>query len=101
MIGLGFQMKTHWLLYLVKMDKLLEESFRLCVVSSLKNLLDLIVGEKAGGPSNLLLVSAFLKDNKVHRLYATHILVWEFFFEKFVFDHNRLFNIPRLIGFLN
>lgn len=59
------QMKTHWLLYVEKMDKVLEEAFRQCVKCSLQSLLDHLVGDGTAGPTPLIAVATFLKNNKV------------------------------------
>lgn len=59
------QMKTHWLLYVEKMDKVLEEAFRQCVKCSLQSLLDHLVGDGTSGPTPLIAVATFLKNNKV------------------------------------
>lgn len=58
-------MKTHWLLYVEKMDKVLEEAFRQCVKCSLQSLLDHLVGDGTAGPTPLIAVATFLKNNKV------------------------------------
>ncbi|XP_054274165.1 dynein axonemal heavy chain 2 [Macrosteles quadrilineatus] len=58
-------MKTHWLLYVEKMDTLVEEAFRLCVKHSLKRLLEHLMGDGSTGPTPLVVVSTFLKNNKI------------------------------------
>ncbi|XP_033219684.1 dynein heavy chain 2, axonemal [Belonocnema kinseyi] len=57
---------SEWSIYLMKMDTLLEEAFRLCLKNSMNVMYEALHGDGTTAPSPLLLLEADLLDNKIN-----------------------------------
>lgn len=57
------QVQQHWMAYMVKMDRMMEEAFRLNVKWSLVELSKAINGDGKTTPSPLFRVKVILQDN--------------------------------------
>jgi len=60
-------MGKHWDLYIHKMDGVIGEALKQCVKSSLRIMLDALHGDGTTGPTQILKLSASIKDNAVSR----------------------------------
>jgi hypothetical protein len=60
-------MDEHWVWYMHKMDDVIEEALKQCVRASLKIMLEALHGDKTAGPTQILKVSATLKNNTVSK----------------------------------
>lgn len=60
-----FQVQAHWLRYTEKMDRMVEEAFRLNVKWSLQELSRAINGDGKSAPNPLLRVKVVLEGDKV------------------------------------
>lgn len=75
-----FQVQAHWLRYTEKMDRMVEEAFRLNVKWSLQELSRAINGDGKSAPNPLLRVKVVLEGDKVSSdKYVTY-------FDKFKFS---------------
>ena len=63
----GLQVQMHWLRYTEKMDRMVEEAFRLNVKWSLQELSRAISGDGKSAPNPLLRVKVVLEGDKVRR----------------------------------
>ena len=60
-------MGKHWNLYICKMDGVIGEALKQCVRSSLRIMLDALHGDGATGPTQILKLSASIKNRAVSR----------------------------------
>jgi hypothetical protein len=60
-------MGKHWDLYVHKMDCVIGEALKQCVRSSLRVMLDTLHGDGTTGPTQILKLSASIKDCAVSR----------------------------------
>lgn len=56
---------SEWTIFLMKLDTLLEEAFRLCLKNSMNLMYEALHGDGTTAPSPLLLLEADLLDNRV------------------------------------
>lgn len=64
-VSFEFQVQAHWLRYTEKMDRMVEEAFRLNVKWSLQELSRAINGDGKSAPNPLLRVKVVLEGDKV------------------------------------
>ena len=60
-------MGKHWDLYICKMDCVIGEALKQCVRSSLRIMLDALHGDGTTGPTQILKLSASIKNRAVSR----------------------------------
>jgi hypothetical protein len=60
-------MGEHWDLYICKMDGVIGEALKQCVRSSVQIMLDALHGDGTTGPTQILKLSACLKNSAVSR----------------------------------
>jgi hypothetical protein len=60
-------MGEHWALYIHKMDGVIGEALKQCVRTSLQIMLKALHGDETTGPTQILKISATLKDNAVSK----------------------------------
>jgi hypothetical protein len=58
-------MGQHWVLYISKMDGIIEEALKHCVRASLQNMLKALQGDETAGPTQILKVSTTIMNNSV------------------------------------
>jgi len=66
------QVQAHWLRYTEKMDRMVEEAFRLNVKWSLQELSRAINGDGKSAPNPLLRVKVVLEGDKVSSIAVLH-----------------------------
>lgn len=76
-----FQVQAHWLRYTEKIDRMVEEAFRLNVKWSLQELSRAINGDGKSAPNPLLRVKVVLEGDKVGTSLSTKIKQIEAFTE--------------------
>lgn len=60
-------MSQHWVHYINKMDGVIEEALKQCVRASLQVMLEALHGDGTTGPTQILKVSATLKNSAVSK----------------------------------
>jgi hypothetical protein len=60
-------MGQHWVLYINKMDGIIEEALKRCVRASLQIMLGALQGDETAGPSQILKVCTKIKNNSVSK----------------------------------
>ena len=74
----SIQVQQHWVRYLEKMDRMVEEAFRLNVKWSLQELSKAINGDGKSAPNPLFRVKVCLQGDKVNLLLIIKYLKVEF-----------------------